>query len=486
MDVSTSEMLRVLREAARTVTEEVTDVQLQLDGDLPPDLSGVLFRNGPGRFGRGGARYAHPFDGDGHIVRLDVGPRGVRLSNRFVRTAEFVAEERAGRLLYRNFGTNLPGGLAANLFRLRFKNAANTNVVWHAGRLLALWEGGLPHRLDPHALSTLGSEDFDGRLRNRAAPPTLRWLAPTLPFSAHPRLDAETGELFNFGVLFGSPNRLVIYRVDRQGRMDQPRMHDLPRFSFVHDFVVTRRWLCFLLPYADFDIPRALLGLKTPVSSLRLATERPMQALLIPRAGGSALSMEAVPGFVFHIAQGFERDDGALLMDVIRYGSYPSFDDLDALFEAAPPGALARLERLTLEPDADQCSARPWSARAAELPTTAPGPVGGERRFIYSIGAAPERALPWFTALQRLDTRTGEMRVLDLSPNLPGEPILVPAADGSEGWLLSLVYQPDGEPSQLLVLRASDLAIQARATLPFPVPIGFHGCWVPRHALPAD
>jgi carotenoid cleavage dioxygenase-like enzyme len=92
--------------------------------------------------------------------------------------------------------------------------------------------------------------------------------------------------------------------------------------------------------------------------------------------------------------------------------------------------------------------------------------------------------VPWFTALQRLDTRTGEMRVLDLCPDLPGEPVLAPAA-GSEGWLLSLVNRAGGKPSQLLVLRASDLGIQARVTLPFAVPIGFHGCWVPRHALPA-
>jgi all-trans-8'-apo-beta-carotenal 15,15'-oxygenase len=483
MDINSSEMLRILRASMQNVDDELTDVPLQVQGELPPALDGVLFRNGPGRFERGGVPYAHPFDGDGHIVRLDIGSTGVRFSNRFVRSAEFVAEERAGRMLYRNFGTNLPGGLIANLFRLRFKNAANTSIVWHAGRLLALWEGGLPHRLDPRTLATLGVEDFQGRLRNRAAPP-LRWLAPTLPFSAHPRLDAATGELFNFGVLFGSPNRLVIYRVDRDGRMAPPRMHDLPRFSFVHDFVVTARWLCFLLPHADFDVPRALLGLNTPVGSLRLATARPMQALLIPRDGGRCVEMETVPGFVFHIAQGFERDDGALLMDVMRYRDYPGFEDLESLFDAPAPEAPSRLERLILEPHTGRCTMQSWSARGAELPTTAPGPVGRERRFIYSIGAPADRGVPWFTALQRLDTRTGEMRVLDLCPDLPGEPVLAPAA-GSEGWLLSLVNRAGGQPSQLLVLRASDLGIQARVTLPFAVPIGFHGCWVPRHALPA-
>ena len=61
----------------------------------------------------------------------------------------------SGRMLYRGFGTNLPGGFFANALRMRFKNAANTSVVWHGGKLLALWEGGLPHRLDPTTLDTL-------------------------------------------------------------------------------------------------------------------------------------------------------------------------------------------------------------------------------------------------------------------------------------------------------------------------------------------
>lgn len=254
MDLDSDTMLRVIAEATRTVRDELTDVPLPIEGALPAALNGVLFRNGPGSFERGGTRYGHPFDGDGHIVRLDIGAGGVRFRNRFVRTREFLAEERSGRLRYRAFGTNLPGGLPANLLRMRIKNAANTSVIWHGGRLLALWEGGPPHRLDLHTLATLGPESFDGRLRNPARGP-LGWLArrlsPLLPFSAHPRLDADTGELINFGLVFGRPNRLLLYRVDRGGRMAEPETYDLPRFSFVHDLAVTRRWLCFLLPQAD-------------------------------------------------------------------------------------------------------------------------------------------------------------------------------------------------------------------------------------------
>ena len=164
----------------------------------------------------------------------------MRYTNRFVRTREFVAEEAAGRLLCRGFGTNLPGGVLANALRLRLKNAANTNVIWHGGKLLALWEGGLPHRLDPRTLASLGPDDYDGRLRNPFSR-LERALSPGLPFSAHPGRDAATGELFNFGVLPGvGKHRLLLYRVAADGSMAAPRVHELPHCSFIHDFALTR------------------------------------------------------------------------------------------------------------------------------------------------------------------------------------------------------------------------------------------------------
>jgi len=95
---------------------------------------------------RGGAVYGHPFDGDGMLSRFAFSDQGIHCHNRFVRTNWFLEEEAAGPILYRSFRINKPGGFGRNLLRVRFKNAANTNVVFHGGKLPALWEGGLPHR----------------------------------------------------------------------------------------------------------------------------------------------------------------------------------------------------------------------------------------------------------------------------------------------------------------------------------------------------
>ncbi|HEY8375815.1 MAG TPA: carotenoid oxygenase family protein, partial [Nannocystis sp.] len=111
------------------VTRELDGPLTVVEGAVPPGLRGVLFRNGPGRLQLHGQRYGHLFDGDGHINRFAFTDDGVLYRNRYVRTREFLAEEAARRILYRNFGTNIPGGLHKNLFRTRFKNVANTSVI---------------------------------------------------------------------------------------------------------------------------------------------------------------------------------------------------------------------------------------------------------------------------------------------------------------------------------------------------------------------
>lgn len=491
-DLASADMLRVLADMTTTVATEFTDTPLPVSGELPHTLNGVYLRNGPGRFERGGQRYRHPFDGDGHITKLEIAAGKVQYTNRFVRTQEYIAEEGAERMLYRAFGTNLPGGLPANLFRIRFKNAANTNVCWHAGRLLALWEGGPPHRLEPRTLATLGCEDFDGQLQNPLPPPS-RWLAPLLPFSAHPRLDAETNTLYNFGLVAGATNRLMLYRIGPDGRLAKPRAHKLKRFSFVHDFAVSKQWLCFLMPHADFAVPQALLGFKSAVDSLRIATERPMQVLLLPRqqdpgqpASRGAQCLEGPPGFVYHIAQAFDDDHGRLVLDVIRYPGYLELADFESLFREPAGDFLPRLERLLLDPVQQRWErlslGEAVTQQAFELPTAAPGPLGRSQRLLYGVGAPPERRVPYLTAIQRLDTETGQLTTRDFGLDVVGEPILVPGSDGDEGWLLALVHRAQQARTELVILRAADLTQQATVTLPHTIPFGFHGCWIPGQA----
>jgi all-trans-8'-apo-beta-carotenal 15,15'-oxygenase len=297
-------LARSVAAAYQDVAAEV-DVTLELaSGQLPEALRGALYRNGPGAMGLGAERYHHPFDGDGMIACFEFDGGAVRYRNRFVATRERAEEQAAGRRLYRCFGTQLPGGWRRNAGRLRFKNSANTSVIKHAGSLWALWEGGWPHRLDPDTLDTLERNNLGGALCNdRSAIDAA--LNPELPFSAHPRLDARTGHLYNFGIAHGVTPRLMLYTLDAGGHVVERDAVALDAVSFVHDFGLTERWRVFLLPPVSFDLARTLAGVVSPASSLTLRAGEPMKILLVDRHDAAHhIRLDAPPGFVFWSTRG--------------------------------------------------------------------------------------------------------------------------------------------------------------------------------------
>jgi len=79
---------------------------LKVTGELPRELNGTLYRNGPNpQFEAPGA---HWFVGDGmlHAFHLEEGRASYR--NRWVRNPKWLAEHDAGRALFGGFGRKLP------------------------------------------------------------------------------------------------------------------------------------------------------------------------------------------------------------------------------------------------------------------------------------------------------------------------------------------------------------------------------------------
>lgn len=169
-------------ETART--EECYEI---VDPSIPKDLEGTLFRNGHAKFDVAGTEIAHPFDGDGMITALTFKDGRAFFRNRFVETEGYKKELRSKKIEYRGtFGTQKEGGWLANIFDLRRKNVANTNVVYWGKKLLALWEGGLPHNMEPMTLQTFG-ESRMGKV-----------LKPSQNLGAHPRYDPITDRYIFF------------------------------------------------------------------------------------------------------------------------------------------------------------------------------------------------------------------------------------------------------------------------------------------------
>ena len=484
MPVQHYKVLHDYVQANERVADEYDDIGLELiEGALPTNLVGTLYRNGNGRFAHQGVWYDHLFDGDGMLARFQFDGQQVRYRNRHVRTAEFLAEEQAGRMLYRSFGTNLPGGFLANAFRMRFKNAANTSVIWHGGQMMALWEGGWPHRIDPDTLETIDRYDYNGVLRNRFS-----WLderiMPEMPFSAHPKIHPDTGVLYNFGTVAGTKQRLVLYEVNPDGEARISQAIPMADMTFSHDFVVTQRGhqIFFLTPVA-FDMPRALLGLKSPAASIRVNKAEPTLVMVID-PDGSIHKLSTDFCFVFHFVNGYQQANGQLIVDGLVLDDFPESGAVKAYLngDVSDEGPGSRFVRYCIDLNTRQVTRTDLAPYEGELPDIHPDRLGQSYRFAWSIGRPLDQRSPLLDQLVKIDVQTGQGIHAGVLDTIPSEPIVVPRPNSvaeDDAWLLYLRFDATTGTTNLIVADAATLALVARLRLPHNIPLGFHGLWMP-------
>lgn len=87
-----------------------------------------------------------PFDGDGSISAFRIKNGNCAFKQRYVLTERFLAERQAGRAMFGILKTPFSHHPCVRAVQ---DNTANTNVIVHAGKLLALSEQGPPYELDP-------------------------------------------------------------------------------------------------------------------------------------------------------------------------------------------------------------------------------------------------------------------------------------------------------------------------------------------------
>lgn len=454
----------------------------EIEGQIPVELKGTLFRNGPGLLDVNGQRIHHPFDGDGMVSAIAFSQGKAHFRNRYVRTQGYVAEQKVGKPLYRGvFGTEKPGGWLANAFDFRLKNIANTQVIYWGGKLLALWEAAEPHRLDPHTLDTLGIELLNGVLHSGSA------------FAAHPRIDqhavGNSPRLVNFAIRPGLSTTITIYELDESGQVVEQHQHSVPGFAFIHDFAITPHYCIFFQNAVTFNPLPFVLGIRGAGECVKFRPEQPTRMIVIPRDPSQKMqTLEAQSGFVFHHANAFERAPQELVIDSICYARFPEVDHdgdyREVDFSALPEGQLWRFH---LNLNNQTVERQLLESRCCEFPFVHPERVGQSHRYVYMGAAhAPQGNAP-LQAILKLDLETGTRQLWSAAPRgFVGEPIFVPrpgATAEDDGWVLTLIYDAESDRSDLIILDGRNLeqAPVARLHLKHHVPYGLHGSFTPEY-----
>src|SRR6266852_3474462 len=260
------------------VNTEADAGHLQITGEMPKELLGTLYRNGPNpQFAPRGPY--HWFGGDGMIHAFHVENGNVYYKNRWVRTPKWEIENKEGEGLSGAFGN--PRYTDPRMMALN-STIANTNIVWHGGKLCG-------------------------------------------PFTAHPKIDPKAGEMVFFG--YSAKGRFTkevsLQTVTADGKVTRAEILEGPFPSMIHDFAVTKNWIVVPIFPLTSSIERAMGG-KPPFA---WEPDKGTHIAFIPRNGSVADAkwVTAPACYVFHPMNHFETDDGRVVIDVMKFDVAPLF-----------------------------------------------------------------------------------------------------------------------------------------------------------------
>ena len=433
-----------LRGNGRPISEERTLTALEVTGTIPAELDGRFVRNGANPFT---GFSSHPFLGDGmlHGVRIRDG-RAEWYRNRYVQTP-FIA----------NPTTDLDWAVLMDMK----SSKANTHVIGHAGKILALEEGHFPYVIDGE-LETLGPTDFDGVLNG--------------PFTAHPKICPVTGEMLAFGYSY-MPPYLRYLRVAADGKLVQVENITVGGPTMMHDFNITRNHVVFMDLPAVFNMELAMSG-EMPI---RWDDNYPARLGVMPRNGTDdrVTWYDINPCYVFHPMNSYEDGD-CIVLDVARFSHIWRESSMDF----PPP----ELWRFTIDTDTGKVREEQVDDRSAEFPRVADSVIGLKHRYGYMKSVSDQGfavdPMSASGAILKYDRETGAHSAIEFGRGrLCVEAVFAPSADPKsedDGYLMTFVYDAHSDSSRFVIMDAATMDNEPVASIELPrIPDGFHGSWIP-------
>ncbi len=453
-------------------TEEMMVDGLAVTGELPADLVGAYFRNGPNPVFESKNRH-HPFDGDGMVHGVYFRDGQVSYRNRWVQTRAFRDEARDGE----SVSPGVMGPFDYSISPFGIKDTSNTDLFWYNGDIMTLWyNAGHPYRLDSQTLETRGHYQLQGR--------------DPLRMSAHSKVDWSTGELLFFD--YGDELPYMTYGVaDASGRLQHEVPIELPGPRLPHDIGFTTNYaILHDLPFFhDIEVLR-----RHKQRVLTFHQDIPTRFGIIPRRGqGSDIRwFECQPCYILHVTNCWE-DGEWVVMDGCR--------SLNPMPDAQPgEGELAHmLAYMRLEANAYRWrfNLRTGEVREGDIDDSLNTEFNKSNPIFHGVKSkySYHQRIPLlhegghtlrFTGLVKYDNDTGKSWQWDYGPGVFGSEAVFapkPGADRDsgedDGYVITLATDSHSWQSECLVFDAQDIeqGPVCRVHLPHRVPFGFHATW---------
>lgn len=473
------------------VGREVAFTGLEVEGTIPAEVRGSFYRAVPDPAFPPKFADDHTLSGDGMVSRLSINPDGsVDFAMKFVETARHKAEKELGRARfgkYRNPYTDDADVQGVD------RTVANTTPVWHAGKLLMAKEDGLPYRVDPRTLDTIGSYDFGGALKSET-------------MTAHVRVDPATGEMFFYGYeADGLASTKVAYCVvGADGQLKSEQWFDAPYCAMMHDFTVSENYALFPIYPTTADLDR----LKAGGEHWHHQPELDSWLGVMPRYGDvSEIKWFKGPKgvFCYHMMNAWEDADGLLHFDQCLSNTNAfAFIREPSGIQMQPWEIQGGLTRWTVDPKGPAGDvAESVIGPPGDFPVIPAAKQGRPYATGFMLTMNPDRqgppvfggpVLAMFDMLVRLDGMdSAAPQITQALPMQPGwcynEPLHVPSAE-HEGWLITFVDHQTGENTFehfAWILEAGAIGKGPVASIRIPTRLRpqVHGWWVPQAQLDA-
>jgi all-trans-8'-apo-beta-carotenal 15,15'-oxygenase len=457
------------RLSAQTASGEGIWTNLKIEGTIPRELSGTLFRTAPGETERFGTNFKHLFDGDAFLTSWKFNNGKAELKAKFLNTPQRIDEQKAGKMIYNEFGTNAPNTAKGG------KNQASVNVIEWNGKLLGLSEGGLPTVINPTTF------DYEGETTFGAIP-------QNLAFTAHPKVDAKTGDLFAWGFEKGDKGTVHIYQIERKtGKATLLYKHSPDGFYMIHDAILTENYFVLIVPPMKYDIGALMTGKAANMGeAVKYAENEPTKMLVFPRdnKSGTAKPTEiTLPSkIVFHYGNAFETADNKIIFQAIWgkdgellnvLNNWKRESSTDEMFKKLTPPTL---QQVTVDLANKTFIGATDLIADVEFPRYDSRLTGQKSRFLY----ATERGYAENAAIVRVDLKSvTTIKVNARKSRTYGEPVFAPttsAVNEERGLILAQGYDSDKNESFMEIRDAQTLDFAARIWANGQhFPLGFHG-----------